>query len=44
MKRRETKEENFIDMRDWKPARLGASSLLRKGVNLMETVGEYLLT
>ena len=44
VKRGDEENENYIDISAWEPARVGASSHLRKGVNLMETVGDYLLT
>ena len=42
--RGDAKEEegNYIDISNWRPARMGASSLLRGGVNLRETAGHYL--
>ena len=43
VRRGDEKNENFIDISTWEPARVGASSLWRRGVNLMETVGDYLL-
>ena len=42
--KREMKDGNFIEICTWGSACVGASSLLGRGVNLMEVVGDYLLT